>query len=113
MLSRALLASVLLSVGLHFFLSVNPVLDLVGKRILARDANKHGGTTEAPLKGYVAVITGATSGIGLELAGQLSTMGAKMVMVGRNQSKLERVAGHLRQLGIYVYTYVYVHMYIQ
>lgn len=99
MLSRALLASVLLSVGLHFFLSVNPVLDLVGKRILARDANKHGGTTEAPLKGYVAVITGATSGIGLELAGQLSTMGAKMVMVGRNQSKLERVAGHLRQLG--------------
>jgi len=115
MLSCTLLASVLLSVGLHFFLSANPVLDLVAKRSLALAANKHGGTRDAPLKGYVAVITGATSGIGLELAGQLSAMGANIVLVGRTQSKLERVAGHLRQLGICVYAchgisciYIYV-----
>jgi dehydrogenase/reductase SDR family member 12 len=49
-----------------------------------------------PLDSYdlhdrVVVITGATSGLGLAAARQLSQLGAELVIVGRNQAKLEAV----------------------
>jgi NAD(P)-dependent dehydrogenase (short-subunit alcohol dehydrogenase family) len=40
-------------------------------------------------EGKVAIVTGASSGIGLAAAQQLTKEGAKVVMVARTQSKLE------------------------
>jgi meso-butanediol dehydrogenase / (S,S)-butanediol dehydrogenase / diacetyl reductase len=40
-------------------------------------------------EGKVAIVTGASSGIGLAAAQQLAKEGAKVVMVARTQSKLE------------------------
>ena len=42
--------------------------------------------------GRVVVVTGATSGIGLETARVLGARGANMVMTGRNERKLEAAA---------------------
>lgn len=42
-----------------------------------------------------ALITGATSGIGLELAWQLATAGHRLVLVARDEERLETTAGHL------------------
>src|SRR5262245_44261257 len=43
----------------------------------------------------VAVITGASAGIGAALAGELSRRGAKVVLVARRKDALERVAAGL------------------
>ncbi|MDR2722476.1 MAG: SDR family NAD(P)-dependent oxidoreductase, partial [Cellulomonadaceae bacterium] len=43
-----------------------------------------------------ALITGATSGLGLEFAWQLATAGHHVVLVARNQSRLDAVAGQIR-----------------
>lgn len=42
------------------------------------------------LEGKVAVVTGASSGIGFACAEAMSEAGAKVVLVGRNQERLER-----------------------
>lgn len=44
---------------------------------------------DADLAGQVAVITGATSGLGLETARSLADLGAEVVIVGRNELKLQ------------------------
>ena len=44
------------------------------------------------LEGRTAVVTGATSGLGRVVAEQLSGLGARVVLVGRNQAKLEQAA---------------------
>lgn len=43
--------------------------------------------------GKVVVITGASSGIGAGAAEYLSTLGAKLVLTGRNEENLKKVAG--------------------
>jgi NAD(P)-dependent dehydrogenase (short-subunit alcohol dehydrogenase family) len=43
----------------------------------------------AQFKGKVAIVTGASSGIGLAAAKQLAKEGAKVIMVARTQSKLD------------------------
>jgi short-subunit dehydrogenase len=43
-----------------------------------------------------ALVTGGTSGIGLELAKLLAADGHNLILVARNQSELDRVAGELR-----------------
>jgi retinol dehydrogenase 14 len=45
------------------------------------------------------VITGATSGIGLESAQQIAAEGHRLVLVGRNPEKLERAAATMRAAG--------------
>ena len=48
------------------------------------------------LAGRRIVVTGPTSGIGRALAGQLAGLGARLVLVGRDESRLQRV---LQELG--------------
>src|SRR5262249_46000044 len=47
------------------------------------------------LGGRVAVVTGASSGIGAAIAEALSQAGARVVLTGRDEARLRRVAGRL------------------
>jgi len=51
-----------------------------------------GGARSRPLEGTVAVVTGATSGIGLEIALGLARAGARTVVVGRGEDRARDVA---------------------
>ncbi len=51
------------------------------------------------LAGRVAVVTGASMGIGAGLAAMLAAEGAKVVLAARRETELERVAGEIRQRG--------------
>ena len=52
---------------------------------------------DANLEGKVAVVTGATSGLGRETARALAGLGATVIVVGRNPRKTETVAGRIRR----------------
>jgi NAD(P)-dependent dehydrogenase (short-subunit alcohol dehydrogenase family) len=49
------------------------------------------------LKGKYAVVTGASSGLGLETCRVLAAAGAKVLMVARNKEALEAAAAEIRQ----------------
>jgi short-subunit dehydrogenase len=51
-----------------------------------------------------ALVTGATSGIGYELAKQAATDGYHLILVARDQQDLDKVAGELRSTGVEVRT---------
>jgi 2-hydroxycyclohexanecarboxyl-CoA dehydrogenase len=51
------------------------------------------------LAGRVAVVTGASMGIGAGLAAMLAAEGAKVVLAARRETALERAAGEIRQRG--------------
>jgi short-subunit dehydrogenase len=51
------------------------------------------------MKNKVVVITGASKGIGAELALQLAAKGARLVLAARNEDELERVAEECRKAG--------------
>ncbi|MDU6961930.1 MAG: SDR family NAD(P)-dependent oxidoreductase, partial [Staphylococcus sp.] len=57
----------------------------------------------AKLTDTVAIITGASSGIGEATTKRLAEEGAKVVLAGRNDEKLQRVAEHLNE-GDYLIT---------
>jgi NAD(P)-dependent dehydrogenase (short-subunit alcohol dehydrogenase family) len=48
------------------------------------------------MRGKTCVITGATSGIGLETARRLGALGARLILVGRNRDKGEAAIARLR-----------------
>jgi len=52
-------------------------------------------TTDASMSGRVCVVSGSTSGVGLEAVRRLARGGARIVMVCRNQEKAERVRKEL------------------
>ena len=51
------------------------------------------------LKGKVVIVTGASSGIGLETVKELSRQGARVVLAARNKEKLVSVASELISAG--------------
>ena len=51
------------------------------------------------LAGHVALVTGASSGIGVEVARALAKAGAKVGLVARRADRLEEVAQELQALG--------------
>jgi short-subunit dehydrogenase len=57
------------------------------------------------VKDNVVAITGASKGIGAELARQLAAKGAKLVLAARGANELEGVAGECRKLGAEVVTF--------
>jgi 3-oxoacyl-[acyl-carrier protein] reductase len=60
---------------------------------------KSGSAREKPLAGKVAIVTGASQGIGRSIALELASHGADVVITARNQSKLNDVAAEIRQTG--------------
>ena len=55
---------------------------------------------DVTLAGQVAIVTGASRGIGLAIARRLGRMGAKVSICSRNEVNLERAASELRAAGI-------------
>jgi short-subunit dehydrogenase len=51
------------------------------------------------VKDQVVVITGASRGIGAELARQLAARGAKLVLAARSTAELEAIAAQCRAAG--------------
>ena len=51
------------------------------------------------LNGKVAIITGASAGIGRESARALAREGARLVLTARRQDRLETLAAEIRSLG--------------
>jgi meso-butanediol dehydrogenase/(S,S)-butanediol dehydrogenase/diacetyl reductase len=47
----------------------------------------------------IAIVSGASSGIGLATAKRLGSEGARVILVGRNAEKLRAAAGEVRQVG--------------
>lgn len=52
------------------------------------------------LRGHVALVTGASSGIGVECATALAIAGADVAIVARRRERLERLAEELRKLNV-------------
>jgi gluconate 5-dehydrogenase len=59
------------------------------------------------VEGKLALVTGATRGIGLGAARALATSGADVILVGRDEAELERAADELRTLTKHVYVAPY------
>ena len=57
------------------------------------------------LSGRTAVIVGASGGLGEAMAHTLSGAGAQIALVGRNQAKLDKVAGDLKAKGAVAATF--------
>ncbi|MBI2370035.1 MAG: SDR family NAD(P)-dependent oxidoreductase, partial [Deltaproteobacteria bacterium] len=51
------------------------------------------------LQGRVALVTGATRGIGEAIARELARQGADIAVVGRDRTRAEQVAGEIQVLG--------------
>ncbi len=52
------------------------------------------------LKGKVAVVTGASSGLGVQMAKALAGQGADIAILARRKEKLDKVADEIRELGV-------------
>ena len=52
------------------------------------------------LNGKIAVVTGGTSGIGLATAKEFSTLGAKVILTGRDKNTVDKVAAEMNATGI-------------
>ena len=53
----------------------------------------------AAIEGQVAIVTGASQGIGREIALELADLGANLVLTSRTESKLQAVAAEVRERG--------------
>jgi short-subunit dehydrogenase len=55
---------------------------------------------EMPLRGRVALVSGASKGLGRQLAVQLAHKGADLVLLARNRRQLEDVAAQVKPTGV-------------
>lgn len=69
----------------------------VGAALIAREIV--GRATEADLHGQVALITGASRGLGLALARELADEGCRLVICGRDEATLQRSTEELQRRG--------------
>ena len=53
------------------------------------------------LKNKTALITGGTSGIGLAIAKRLGQEGCKVIVCGRDESRLDKAIEDLKSMGFY------------
>ncbi|MEO8164889.1 MAG: SDR family NAD(P)-dependent oxidoreductase, partial [Betaproteobacteria bacterium] len=58
------------------------------------------------LSGKVALVTGGSRGLGLQMAEALGEMGAKVIVTARKANELEEAKTHLKRLGIEAITVV-------
>ena len=58
------------------------------------------------LSGKVALVTGGSRGLGLQMAEALGEMGAKLAITARKKDELDEAAVHLSSLGISCKAYV-------
>jgi short-subunit dehydrogenase len=56
-----------------------------------------GDTLSGPLSGRTALVTGASSGLGVDFARELARRGCKLVLVARREELLNKLAGELKQ----------------
>jgi gluconate 5-dehydrogenase len=56
------------------------------------------------LSGKVAVVTGGSRGLGLQMAEALGEMGARVAITARKQDELDEAAARLRGQGVEVFT---------
>ena len=68
---------------------------LASEYVNAPDKGNDGGDAASILKGVNIVVTGATSGLGLDLAKTLHKLGGTIIAVGRSESKLANLANLL------------------
>ena len=52
------------------------------------------------LKGKVALVTGGSRGLGLQMAEALGEMGARIAISARKKDELDEALAHLRKMGI-------------
>lgn len=62
---------------------------------MVKKSSKSASPGKYPLKGKIALITGATLGIGLEIARALADEGCTLVLCGRNKARLRSVEAQL------------------
>jgi 3-oxoacyl-[acyl-carrier protein] reductase len=75
-----------------------------GRILMARISKPNGDlVTKKPLTGGVALITGASRGIGRAIAHQLASLGASVSICGRDRSALEDSAQALAKTGVPVH----------
>lgn len=67
--------------------------EYIGKEAVMFSCNKYN------LEGKVAVVTGASKGIGKGIALELARQGADIILAARNKNKLEEVASEIEKLG--------------
>ena len=69
------------------------------RRTRERGDEPNTGHDGAPLAGCVALVTGASSGIGAATARLLARQGADLALVARRTERLEELASGIRDLG--------------
>jgi len=58
------------------------------------------------LTGRVAIVTGGSRGLGLQMAEALGEMGARLALTARKQDELDQAVAHLEKLGVEASAYV-------